>query len=50
MDTGYTDETGLREIVEKASETMKEMRIAKEKDLMNRFMMEIRKPDGGLGV
>lgn len=50
LDIGYTDETGLREIVEKASETMKEMRIAKEKDLMNRFMMEIRKPDGGLGV
>ncbi len=44
LDIGYTDETGLREIVEKASETMKEMRIAKEKDLMNRFMMEIRKP------
>ncbi len=50
LDIGYTDETGLREIGEKASETMKEMRIAKEKDLMNRFMMEIRKPDGGLGV
>ena len=50
LNIGYTDETGLREIVEKAYETMKEMRIAKEKDLMNRFMMEIRKPDGGLGV
>ncbi len=50
LDIGYTDETGLRELVEKASETMKEMRIAREKDLMNRFMMEIRKSDGGLGV
>ncbi|HLH86754.1 MAG TPA: peptide chain release factor aRF-1 [Thermoplasmataceae archaeon] len=50
FDIGYTDETGLRELVEKASESMKEMQISREKDLINRFMMEIRKPDGGLGV
>ena len=50
LDIGYTDETGLRELVDKASESMKEMKIAKEKDLMNRFLLEIRKNDGGLGV
>ncbi|MEM3675730.1 MAG: peptide chain release factor aRF-1, partial [Thermoplasmataceae archaeon] len=50
FDIGYTDETGLRELVEKASESMKEMQISREKDLINKFMMEIKKPDGGLGV
>ena len=50
FDIGYTDETGLKEIVDKAADTMKEMQIAREKDLINKFMMEIRKPDGGLGV
>jgi peptide chain release factor subunit 1 len=50
FDIGYTDESGLREIVEKASDTMKDMQIARERDLINRFLMEIRKPDGGLGI
>lgn len=50
FDLGYTDETGLRELVDKAADTMKEMQISREKDLINKFMMEIRKPDGGLGV
>lgn len=50
FDLGYTDETGLKELVDKAADSMKEMQISREKDLINRFMMEIRKPDGGLGV
>lgn len=50
FDLGYTDETGLRELVDKAADSMKEMQISREKDLINKFMMEIRKPDGGLGV
>lgn len=50
FDIGYTDETGLKELVDKAADSMKEMQIARERDLINRFMMEIRKPDGGLGV
>ncbi|MCL5783178.1 MAG: peptide chain release factor aRF-1 [Candidatus Thermoplasmatota archaeon] len=50
FDIGYTDETGLKELVDKAADTMKEMQISREKDLINKFMMEIRKPDGGLGV
>ncbi|MGC8609248.1 MAG: peptide chain release factor aRF-1, partial [Thermoplasmata archaeon] len=50
FDVGYTDESGLREIVEKASDSIKDMKIARERDLMNRFFREIKKPDGGLGV
>ena len=50
FDIGYTDESGLRELVEKASTNIKDMKISREKDLMNRFMMEIKKSDGGLGV
>ena len=50
FDIGYTDETGLKELVDTAADTMKEMQISREKDLINKFMMEIRKPDGGLGV
>jgi len=50
FDIGYTDESGLRELVEKASTNIKDMKISREKDLMNRFMMEIKKNDGGLGV
>ena len=38
------------ELVEKASTNIKDMKISREKDLMNRFMMEIKKSDGGLGV
>jgi peptide chain release factor subunit 1 len=49
-DVGYTDETGLRELVEKASESVKDLEISREKDLVNRFMRELKKDDGGLGV
>ncbi len=50
FDIGYTDETGLRELVEKASGTIKDMQISREKDLMDRFMLEISKVNGGLGI
>ncbi|MCL4334496.1 MAG: peptide chain release factor aRF-1 [Candidatus Thermoplasmatota archaeon] len=50
FDVGYTDESGLRELVDKASGSIKDMHITREKDLVNRFLMEIRKVDGGLGV
>lgn len=48
FDTGYTDEYGLREMVEKAKETLADIDLMREKRLMQRFMNEIRKPDGGL--
>jgi peptide chain release factor subunit 1 len=47
FDTGYTNEYGLRELMEKASEVLTEMDLAKEKKLIHRFVDEIRKPDGG---
>jgi peptide chain release factor subunit 1 len=47
FDTGYTDEYGLRELMEKASEVLTELDLAKEKRLMQRFVDEIRKPDCG---
>ncbi len=49
-DTGYTDEYGLKELVEKAKETLKDLDLIREKDLMQRLFEEIRQPDGGLSV
>ncbi len=50
FDTGYTDEYGLHELVNKASETLQQLELFKERKLLNRFFREIRKPDGGLAV
>ena len=50
FDIGYTDETGLRELVEKASDSIKDMQIAREKSLVNRFMTEVRKTENSLAV
>ncbi|MCJ7606636.1 MAG: peptide chain release factor aRF-1 [Thermoplasmata archaeon] len=50
FDTGYTDEYGLRELVEKARDTLKGLDLMREKDLVQRLFEEIRKPDGGLSV
>ncbi len=50
FDTGYTDEYGLRELVDKAKDRLKDLDIMKQKALMDRFMAEIRKPDDGLAT
>ncbi|MCK5560628.1 MAG: peptide chain release factor aRF-1 [Thermoplasmata archaeon] len=50
FDTGYTNEYGLGELVEKASETLSSIELMQEKKLMNRFLNEVRKDDGGLSV
>lgn len=50
FDTGYTDEYGLKELVEKASEVLADLDLMKEKKLVQRFLNEVRKPDGGLAV
>ncbi|MCK4266701.1 MAG: peptide chain release factor aRF-1 [Thermoplasmata archaeon] len=50
FDTGYTDESGLRELVENASQTLVDLDIVKEKKLMKRFFEELRKSDGGLAA
>ncbi|MDI6887211.1 MAG: peptide chain release factor aRF-1, partial [Candidatus Thermoplasmatota archaeon] len=47
FETGYTDEYGLREVIESASETLKNMSLIKEKKLVQEFMSEIIK-EGGL--
>jgi peptide chain release factor subunit 1 len=50
FDTGYTDEFGLRELVAAASETMSELEIAKEKQVMKRFLREITKGNKSLAL
>jgi peptide chain release factor subunit 1 len=46
FDVGYTDESGLKELVGRATDTLSDIALAKEKKLMQRFMEEIRKTDG----
>ena len=41
FDTGYTDETGLKELVSTASNRLAEVQLVKDKELMNRFMKEV---------
>lgn len=50
FDTGYTDEYGLRELVEKSSEVLSDLELMKEKELIRNLMTEIRKEDTGLAV
>ncbi len=48
FDTGYTDETGLNELLDKASDLLKEQEAAQERKVLERFMKEI--SSGGLAV
>jgi peptide chain release factor subunit 1 len=48
FDTGYTDEYGLKELVEKAKDSLTDLDLMREKALMQRLLEEIRKSDGGL--
>lgn len=50
FDTGYTDEYGLRELVEKAREVLAGIDLMREKSLLQRFMEEVRKETGGLSA
>jgi peptide chain release factor subunit 1 len=50
FDTGYTDEYGLKELVEKARGTLRSLDLMREKDVIQRLFEEIRKPEGGLAV
>ena len=50
FDVGYTDEYGLHELVQKASETLKQLEVFHERQLLQRFFREIKKPDGGLAI
>jgi peptide chain release factor subunit 1 len=48
FDTGYTDDFGLKELVEKATQTLHGLEITEEKAIVRRLLAEIRKADGGL--
>jgi peptide chain release factor subunit 1 len=50
FDTGYTDEYGLRELVDSASETMANLKISKEKKVMKKFLKEVKKMEDSLAV
>lgn len=43
FDVGYTDESGLYELVEKAKDVLQEVDIIREKNLMQRFLKEVAK-------
>ena len=45
FDTGYTDESGLDELIEKARPSLQHLEVSHEKDLMDRLFTEIRKED-----
>ncbi len=50
FDTGYTDESGLKELVENAQGAIVDMQLTVEKEYMQRLFREIRKTDGGLAA
>jgi peptide chain release factor subunit 1 len=50
FDTGYTDEYGLRELVENAKSAITDIELMHEKELIQRLLTEIRNSDGGLSA
>ncbi len=50
FDVGYTDEYGLRELVEKARDALVGLDLMREKNLIQRLFEEIRKEEGGLAA
>ena len=50
FDTGYTDESGLKELVDAAQGAIQDMQLTVEKEYVQRLFGEIRKPDGGLSA
>jgi peptide chain release factor subunit 1 len=50
FDTGYTDEYGLKEMVEKATQTLHGLELTEEKRIVQRLLSEIRKADTGLAA
>ncbi len=49
LDLGYSGREGVRELVEKASDTLKDVRLVEEKKLVQKFLGEVNK-QGGLAV
>ncbi len=50
FNTGYTDEYGLKELVENAQDTLSDLEVMKEKKLINELMDEIKNPNAGLAT
>ncbi|MHB8604798.1 MAG: peptide chain release factor aRF-1, partial [Thermoplasmatota archaeon] len=50
VDTGYTDEYGLKDLVANAHDFLKDLGLTEEKDVVQRFMRELGKHDNGLAV
>ena len=50
FDTGYTDEYGLKELVENAKNAIVGMDLMREKNMIQKLLAEIRKADGGLSA
>jgi peptide chain release factor subunit 1 len=50
FDVGYTDEYGLKELVEKATQVLHGLELTEEKKLVQRLLNEIRKAEGGLAA
>jgi len=50
FDTGYTDEFGLKELVSAASQTRTNLKVSKEKKLMDRFLKEVTKTEKSLAI
>jgi peptide chain release factor subunit 1 len=49
MDLGYSGREGVRELVEKASDVLKDVRLVEERKLVQKFLAEVNK-QGGLAV
>jgi len=49
IDLGYSGREGIRELVEKASDTLKDVRLLEEKKFVQRFLAEVNK-QGGLAI
>ena len=50
FDTGYTDESGLRELVSIVARKVDTLKIAREKKIMNRFLREVTKRENSLAL
>ncbi|MGC2790306.1 MAG: peptide chain release factor aRF-1 [Thermoplasmata archaeon] len=50
FDVGYTDEYGLKELVERAGHTLHGLEITEEKRIVQRLLAEIRKAESGLAA
>lgn len=50
FDVGYTDETGVKELLEKAESELSGLELVKERKLMRRFMVEVAKSGQGLST